>query len=66
MLGYGKKTKNLSVTNLTRLDIPDMYGEFKVDFFSFIPPVVSYGKNIVGVSTLGDCTVIVLHRTKMV
>ncbi|MBO4864643.1 MAG: hypothetical protein J5517_09760 [Eubacterium sp.] len=62
MMGYGKKTKDLSITNLTRLDIPDTYGDLKIDFFSFIPPVVSYGRNIVGISTLGDCTVMTIHR----
>ena len=64
LLGYGKKTKDLSITNLTRLDIPDIYGDFKLDYFSFIPPVISYGKNVVGLATLGDCTVMTLHRVK--
>ncbi len=64
LLGYGKKTKDLSVTNLTMLDIPQVYGSFKIDYFSFIPPVISYGRNIVGLSTLGDCTVMTLHRVK--
>lgn len=66
ILGYGKKTKDMSVTNLTKLDIPEEYGEYKLDFFSFIPPVISYGKNIIGISTLGDCTVLTLHRIKKV
>ena len=64
MLGYGKKTKDLSITNLTKLDIPDTYGSLKMDYFSFIPPVVSYGRNIIGLSTLGDCTVLTIHRIK--
>ena len=62
MLGYGKKTKDLSITNLTRLDIPDQYGELKVDYYSFIPPVVSHGRNIIGLSTLGNNTVMTIHR----
>lgn len=66
ILGYRKKTKDMSVTNLTKLDIPEDYGEYKLDFFSFIPPVISYGKNIVGISTLGDCTVLTIHRLKIV
>lgn len=66
ILGYRKKTKDLSFTNLTKLDIPEVYGEYKLDFFAFIPPVISYGKNIVGMSTLGDCTVMTLHRIKKV
>ena len=64
MLGYGRKTKDLSITNLTKLDIPDTYGSLKIDYFSFIPPVVSYGRNIIGLSTLGDCTVLTIHRIK--
>ena len=66
ILGYRKKTKDMSVTNLTKLDIPEEYGEYKLDFFSFIPPVISYGKNILGISTLGDCTVLTLHRIEKV
>lgn len=66
ILGYGKKTKDMSVTNLTKLDISEEYGEYKLDFFSFIPPVISYGKNIIGISTLGDCTVLTIHRIKKI
>ncbi len=33
---------------------------------SAVPPVISYGKNILGISTLGDCTVLTLHRIKKV
>lgn len=64
ILGYGKNKRELSITNLTKLPIPETYGLLKLDFFSFIPPVVSNGKNIVGLSTLGDCTVMTLHRVK--
>lgn len=64
ILGYRKKTKDLSISNLTRLDIPDTYGSLKIDFLSFIPPVISYGKNIIGLSTIGDCTIMTIHRIK--
>ena len=64
LLGYGEKTKDLSITNLTRLDIPIVYGDYELEFFSFIPPVISYGKNIIGLSTLGDVTVMTIHRVK--
>ncbi|SEQ40052.1 Condensation domain-containing protein [Lachnospiraceae bacterium NE2001] len=64
ILGYGKKCNDLSITNLTKLDIPDTYGNLKLDYFSFIPPVISYGRNIIGLSTLGDCTVMTVHRIK--
>lgn len=53
ILGYGTNTKDLSITNLTRLDIPDEYGSCKLTDLIFVPPVVSYGKNIVGMVTVG-------------
>ncbi len=54
LLGYGYKTKDLSITNLTRLDIPGGYGKYKLTDLIFVPPVVSYGKNIVGMVTVDD------------
>ncbi|MCR4925857.1 MAG: hypothetical protein K5917_06175 [Clostridiales bacterium] len=52
LLGYGQNTKDFSITNLTRLDIPTEYGDYKLTDFIFAPPVISYGKNIVGMATV--------------
>ncbi|MBR5091432.1 MAG: hypothetical protein IK093_18570 [Ruminiclostridium sp.] len=52
LLGYGENTKDLSITNLTRLDIPTTYGKYELTDLVFVPPVVSYGKNIVGMVTV--------------
>lgn len=60
-LGYGDKVKDLSVTNLTRADIPDVYGEYKISKIAFIPPVVSYAKNVIGIVTIGDIMVVTRH-----
>ena len=54
LLGYGQKKKDISITNLTRLDIPVEYGKFRLTDLIFVPPVVSYGKNIIGMVTVGD------------
>lgn len=54
LLGYGHNMKDISITNLTRLDIPTDYGNFKLTDLIFVPPVVSYGKNIIGMVTVGD------------
>ena len=54
LLGYGQNTKDISITNLTRLDIPAEYGKYAVTDLIFVPPVVSYGKNIIGMVTVGD------------
>lgn len=47
ILGYSSKTKDLSITNLTKADIPIQYDNYKIDEITFVPPVVSYGKNII-------------------
>ena len=54
LLGYGYNTKDLSITNLTRIDIPTEYGNYHLIDLIFVPPVVSYGKNIIGMVTVGD------------
>lgn len=55
VLGYaGGKTRELGITNLTRLDIPDTYGSYGLKEALFIPPVVSYAEHIIGVVTIGD------------
>lgn len=71
LMGYGEKKKDLSITNLTKLDIPYHYAPehdstgssdgFTIDKLSFIAPVVSYGKNIIGISTMNGKTVVTRH-----
>lgn len=62
IMGYkGKKTRELGITNLTRLDIPNIYGSYGINEALFIPPVVSYAKHIIGVSTLEDIMMITYH-----
>ncbi|VYU17114.1 hypothetical protein [Clostridium tertium] len=55
VMGYvGDKTRDLGITNLTKLDIPNKYGNYEIKNVLFIPPVVSYAKHIIGVSTMND------------
>lgn len=62
VMGYtGGKTRELGITNLTRLDIPDTYGRYGLKNGLFIPPVVSYAKHIIGVSTMEDGMAISYH-----
>lgn len=63
-LGYGEKTKDMGITNLMKLDIPLEYGTYKIERAIFIPPVISYGRNIVGMVTCGDELVVTRHRIK--
>ncbi|WP_026526118.1 hypothetical protein [Butyrivibrio sp. VCD2006] len=61
LLGYGEKVKDYSITNLTRADIPLKYGDYEIKEIAFIPPVISYGKNIIGIVTAGDVMNIAWH-----
>ena len=61
ILGYGEKVKDYSITNLTRADIPLKYGEIEIKEITFVPPVISYGKNIIGIVTAGDVMNIAWH-----
>lgn len=50
--GYLDNKRYYSFSNLTKLNIPDQYGKYKICDFIFIPPHISYGKRLIGVATL--------------
>ena len=60
-LGFGSKIRDISITNLTRADIPLVYGEHEIEDIVFIPPVVSYAKNVIGIVTTGDVMTVTRH-----
>ena len=65
IMGYiGKEGRDLGVTNLTRINIPNDYGSFRIEDILFIPPKVSYTKNVVGVCTYGDNLTVCHHKMK--
>ena len=61
ILGYGDKVKDISITNLTRTDIDLDYGDYRIKQIAFIPPVVSYAKNVFGIVTAGDVLTVTRH-----
>lgn len=61
LLGYGNKVRDLSITNLTRVDIPLQYGNIGITDVIFIPPVVSYAKNVIGIVTAGNVMYVTRH-----
>ena len=61
LLGYGDKVKDISITNLTRADIPLDYGDVRIREIVFVPPVVSYAKNVIGIVTTGDVMTVARH-----
>ena len=62
LLGYGGHTKDISLTNLTKLDIPTEYGSFTLADLVFVPPVISYGRNIIGMVTVSGHLNTTYHR----
>ena len=63
VMGYsGKKKRDIGVTNLTVIDIPVVYGNYKIGNIIFIPPAVSYSHNIIGVSTFNGRMTISYHN----
>lgn len=61
LLGYGDKVKDISITNLTRADIQTEYGDLHILETVFVPPVVSYAKNVIGIVTTGDVMTVTRH-----
>ncbi len=62
MMGYAPlKTNVLSVTNLTRLDIAQKYGDLRIEHFYFVPPVVSYAYQTFGIATTPSGMTVTLH-----
>ncbi len=62
VMGYvGSKKRELGITNLTKLDIPDTYGPYGIKHGLFIAPVVSYARRIIGVSTMNDGMTVSYH-----
>ena len=64
IMNYGPnvKKKDLSISNLMKSDIRTEFGKVRISDIAFVPPVVSYGKNIIGIITVND-TMIVTHHT---
>ena len=60
----GPNKRELGVTNLTLLDIPTCYGNYEIENIIFIPPAVSYCKNVIGVSTINRRMTIAYHNIK--
>ena len=61
IMNYGKNKKDLSITNLMRSDIRTDYGDYVIKDIAFVPPVVSYGKNLIGIITVNDKMIVTRH-----
>ena len=64
VFGYDGKPVGISMTNLTRLDIQQQFGEIRLETLFFIPPLAPNARRVFGISTLGDRMSIALHIEK--
>jgi len=63
IMGYlGTGGRDLGVTNLMKIDIPGDYNDFKIKDILFIPPKVSYTREVVGVCTYDDGLNVCYHK----
>lgn len=62
IMGYRGKTRDLGITNLTVIDIPVLYGNYKIENIIFVPPAVSYAHNIIGISTVNGKMTFSFHN----
>lgn len=62
IMGYIGKTRDLGITNLTVIDIPVLYGNYKIKNIIFVPPAVSYAHNIIGISTVNGKMTFSFHN----
>jgi NRPS condensation-like uncharacterized protein len=53
LLHFDKKAPGLGVTNLGRVEIPQVYGSYKLDTLFFVPPNIPSGEKILGIITIG-------------
>lgn len=67
IMGYkGEGRRDLGVTNLMKIDIPGKYKLFQIKDILFIPPKVSYSKNVIGISTYEEQLHVSYHRMKKI
>ena len=65
VMGYiGDGGRDLGVTNINKIDIPSVYERFTIMDIMFVPPKVSYTKEVVGMSTYADVLTVCYHKMK--
>lgn len=61
LMGYVGSSRDLSMSNLTKLDIKERYGEYTISDFVFVAPIVPNATRVLGIATLGEEANITMH-----
>lgn len=63
VMGYiGDRGRDLGVTNLNKIDIPNVHERFVIEDIMFVPPKISYAKKVIGISTYADKLIVCYHK----
>jgi len=63
IMGYtGDRGRDLGVTNLNVISIQNKQENFVIKDILFVPPKISYAKNVIGLSTFADNLTVCYHR----
>lgn len=61
LMEYDGKSKDISITNLTKLDIAQKYGKYSISNLIFIAPIIPNSSRVIGIATLGREINITMH-----
>ena len=65
IMGYtGDGGRDLGVTNLNIIKIPKFHEKFEVRDILFVPPKISYTRNVIGISTYADTLTVCYHKMR--
>lgn len=62
LMGYADKTRDLGLSNLGRITIPTQYNDYRIENIIFVPPAISYARNVTGASTVNGRLTITTHK----
>lgn len=58
------KQRDVSITNLSKLDVPREYGPYAIRDFVFAAPIVPYTRRVTAIATLGEELCVTMHVVK--
>lgn len=65
IMGYSdKKKSDIGISNLGKIHLPDSIDKIRVSDVIFIPPKISYSKEVIGAITLGNRLTVCRHKMK--
>ena len=65
VMGYlGDGGRDLGVTNLNKIHIQNVHDRFIVEDIIFVPPKVSYAKEVIGIATYAGKLTVCYHKMK--